>query len=140
MTQFKKSIKEEKGFTLVELIIVIAILAVIAGIAAPNLIGNINNARKKTDISNAELVANAVIQAIAEDDSYASTDIKTAKEFKSSSSEALIKSATAKLQSVPKTKFKSGKYFKVEVKSGVVRVLDKDCVELYPTPNKIYVN
>lgn len=140
MTQFFKPIKDEKGFTLVELIIVIAILAVIAGIAAPNLIGNINNARKKTDISNAELIANAVIQTIAENDSYAETDVAST-DFVSTAT-GLIGDAAAKMQSVPQTKFDSGKNFKVSVTSGVVKVFDGATTsrELYPTPDSDYVD
>ncbi len=43
---FKKLWKSEKGFTLMELIIVIVILAILALIAIPRLIGFAETARK----------------------------------------------------------------------------------------------
>ncbi len=61
--------KKEEGFSLIELIIVIAILAIIAAIAVPNLLGNIDKANKTTDIANAKLVADAVATAVAQDPS-----------------------------------------------------------------------
>ncbi len=55
-----KKMKQNGGFTLVELIIVIAILAVIAAIAVPNLLGAIDKSRYTTDVANAKRIAEAV--------------------------------------------------------------------------------
>lgn len=45
----QEAMKDNKGFSLVELIIVIAIMAILIGIVGMNVIPQINNARKATD-------------------------------------------------------------------------------------------
>lgn len=51
--------KKERGFTLIELIVVIGILAILAVIAIPAISGYFNNAKIQADISNAKIVYNA---------------------------------------------------------------------------------
>ena len=69
-----------KGFSLIELIIVIAIMAVLVAVIAPNLTSYLGNSKKKTDNSNAdtlESIINAQLQNYCSDDSItaaASTD------------------------------------------------------------------
>lgn len=60
-----------KGFSLVEIIIVIAIMAVLAGVLAPQLIKYIDKSRKSADIQTAQTIATAVNAALAEESSYA---------------------------------------------------------------------
>lgn len=62
--------KDNKGFSLVELIIVIAIMAVLVGLLAPQYLKYVNNSKVSTDISNAQEIATAVNVAFA-DDQYA---------------------------------------------------------------------
>ena len=57
-----------KGFSLVELIIVIAIMAILAGALAPALIKYIAKSRRSTDVSNAQTIATAVSVEKAYDD------------------------------------------------------------------------
>ncbi|MFD1171300.1 prepilin-type N-terminal cleavage/methylation domain-containing protein [Oceanobacillus picturae] len=59
LTRMKKMLKKEKGFTLVELLAVIAILAIIVAIAVPTIGNVISDSRGKADDANIELIKNA---------------------------------------------------------------------------------
>ncbi len=58
-----------KGFTLIELIVVIAIMAVLVGILAPTLTENINKSKKAVDIENADSIRKSIeLAAITDED------------------------------------------------------------------------
>ena len=62
--------KKNKGFSLVELIIVIAIMAILAAAIAPALIRYIDKSRKADDIAAAETVNTAVQTSMSNEDAY----------------------------------------------------------------------
>lgn len=57
---------DNKGFSLVELIIVIAIMAVLMGVLAPQFIKYVEQGRKATDIQNAEMIRDSILADIAD--------------------------------------------------------------------------
>ena len=77
-----------KGFSLVELIIVIAIMAVLMGVLAPQYLKYVKQSKISTDITNAENVATAVNAEIADGKS---TNIKV------TSGTGVVGSSTQKL-------------------------------------------
>lgn len=58
--------KNNKGFSLVELIIVIAIMAVLVGVLAPQFLGYVKKSKISTDIQNAQQVATEIATKIAD--------------------------------------------------------------------------
>ncbi|WP_279285495.1 prepilin-type N-terminal cleavage/methylation domain-containing protein [Clostridium sp. C8-1-8] len=109
--------KKKKGFTLIELIIVIAIIAILAAIAIPKFINIKKDANIKADIANAKTISNAVSALVAngslgqsvtaiDPNDTASNDNKLVHDY---------------LQTVPTPKAMTGK-FSVSISNGSVTV------------------
>ncbi|SEH41743.1 N-terminal methylation site-containing protein [Ruminococcus flavefaciens] len=63
MAKFKRH-----GFTLIELIVVIAIIAVLAAILVPSVMGYVRKSKRTADISSAKTIFDAVMTVIADDE------------------------------------------------------------------------
>jgi type IV pilus assembly protein PilA len=85
-----------KGFSLVELIIVIAIMAVLVGVLAPQFIKYVESSRRSTDIQNAENIKTAILTDIA--DGTITASITTATDFDGTT----IKASTIAASETPK--------------------------------------
>ena len=71
----RKAKMNNKGFSLVELIIVVAIMAILAGVLIPQFVKYLENSKKSADLSQAESIANAVAAQYAEDMAAATTSL-----------------------------------------------------------------
>ncbi|MBO5153456.1 MAG: type II secretion system protein [Eubacterium sp.] len=109
--------KNNKGFSLVELIVVIAIMAVLVGVLAPQFIKYVNNSKVATDVKNGQEIAAAISTDLA--DGTISSKVSTATEITSSNKP----SAIANLPAVKYTTSGDKKwYFTCDPDTGSVEV------------------
>lgn len=57
-----KFLKNKKGFTLIEVLVVVVIIGILAALAAPRIIGRIDDARKSNDQALARTLTGAIEQ------------------------------------------------------------------------------
>jgi len=127
--------KKKKGFTLIELIIVIAIIAILAAVAIPKFGEVRKDAALKADIANAKTIANAATALMAdgdlEDNTYTVDDDTTTN----------TNGIEGYLQNSPSPKSKGYSAYSVVVSSGKVTITmtgaDLNSFELFPVAGSI---
>jgi type IV pilus assembly protein PilA len=129
-------VKKKKGFTLIELIIVVAIIAILAALAIPKLMGTQDNAKKKTDIANAKIIHDTTAKLITEG-TITDAMITGGTHFQvaSAATSAAAGVLWSELQSKPKATYKSHKDFYVTIGSdkSIKVTVDSDTGdEVYP--------
>ncbi|MDO4864227.1 MAG: prepilin-type N-terminal cleavage/methylation domain-containing protein [Ruminococcus sp.] len=60
--------ERQKGFTLIELIVVIAIIGILAGILVPTMMGYVRKSKRAADVSNARGIHTDVLDLLLEND------------------------------------------------------------------------
>ena len=132
----KRIKRNNKGFSLVELIIVIAIMAILAGVLAPQFVKYIGRSRISTDIQNAQQIATAISAEFADTARTTAVAEQTITDGKAKWDGDTDAASTARTQKevfggVPKVKAASGN-FKYSVSAdGEVTVKVGD-TQLYP--------
>lgn len=138
--------KNNKGFSLVELIIVIAIMAILAGVLAPQFVKYLGKSRVAVDIQNAQNMASAISAQYAEDATLKDADkgLPAANTLYCVTDAGASGSAVEKIQKViggtPQVKVDSGNKFyvfwdgdgKVEIYAGTDGADKTKDTMLYP--------
>lgn len=107
--RIKVTFKKQDGFTLIELVIVLAIIGIILGIALPSLAKTTESAKKKADLASARTLLTATHLAILDDPSLSEVTL-----------DYLEKNNY--IDSVPKPQVKGEEGFKITIENGKVRV------------------
>lgn len=116
-----------KGFSLVELIIVIAIMAVLIGLLAPQFLKYVQRSKYSTDVKNGQEIATVIQTLIA--DNKLTESVTTAEAFSGTQKAFVAGVGGGKLLAeAPKSKVSDSNVFKVkyDVKNGKVEVFISD--------------
>ncbi|ACM60968.1 type IV pilus assembly protein PilA [Caldicellulosiruptor bescii] len=133
---------KHKGFTLIEMVIVVAIIAILIAIAVPQVLKQINKSKIEADKANAKNIATAIQQWVSEGNVLNDTTdwVKIENKVPVSTGNGIVDYLGSGL---PKTKLKNGDfYYKYDGTNQVLRIGAENSsgtiVELYPSPDPNY--
>lgn len=122
-------IKKKKGFTLVELIIVIAIIAILAAMAIPKFSSVRMDAKISNDVAAAKNIQTQIATLIANDDDSITVPTTTADEIP----EEVLERLDGKASSGEAEALNGGKFmYTVDKNENIVVCVDEVDNELYP--------
>lgn len=131
----KKTKMNNKGFSLVELIIVVAIMAILAGVMIPQFVKYLNTSKKSADLSQAESIANAVASLYAEDMTKGSSTTGMNYDGSAHPVNSTVASALNMGNSAPKPKVTGTSFqYMLDPTNGGVQVY-VDGTSIYPDPS-----
>ncbi|ADQ45715.1 hypothetical protein Calkro_0835 [Caldicellulosiruptor kronotskyensis 2002] len=133
---------KHKGFTLIEMVIVVAIIAILIAIAVPQVLKQINKSKIEADKANAKNIATAIQQWVSE-----GNVLNDQADWKVIQNNDPVNTGNGIVDylgsGLPKTKLKNGDfYYKYDATNQVLRIGAQNSsgtvVELYPSPDPNY--
>lgn len=130
-----------KGFSLVELIVVITILGVLVGIAIPQFLGYVDRTKRNSDVKNAQEIATVLMAEIADNATTVAALLGGGSAVKTAKVEDALLGGKMK---APSVKLKSGEFFWATYKQDVselkilVGAAATGAKELYPNVDASY--
>ncbi len=125
-TEHKRIINRNAGFSLVELIIVVAIMAVLVGVLAPQFMKYVENSRRTLDISNANELRETILVAVTDNVSMPTNPFEVNKTFAETYLKGLI--ASDEIPMVQGNVANKGNYFwaSYNKNTGICSVFNKE--------------
>jgi len=127
MLKVINKIKNRKGFTLIELIVVLAVLAIIMAIAVPRFLGVQEEAKKNADVSTAAMMAKAA-------ELYVVSENKTTTDGDTSVTVALLTASGKYMESTAGFDYYTGTVVITMNKNGECTAITVGSKALYPKP------